>query len=218
MKIAQPPNRRQTMPQTSSDYSCEVLRERIDRLAQNTSIPSSFTNALLSLLAAVEYDDKELMRAAVQNALEECQQVVSEDIQNRLALAAETKEACDKVRRVIENHPAEDWDQLGQAVERAIDATLGALTAIMDGPVKLLKQHNHEVEKEAVLKAGIQELQALKQEVLGDWPWSDRELPPVNWDMVAASRAAFARNECESLSALIARLGGSPDQGGKKEP
>src|SRR5258708_4931262 len=103
MEIARSPNLGEPiMPRNGNDHVCDELdqlREQIDRLAalNNPRIPPSFTGALTTLLTAAEYDDKELMRAGVQHALEEFQQVINEVIQARLAWPSATKETCQSV-------------------------------------------------------------------------------------------------------------------------
>jgi hypothetical protein len=122
----------------------------------------------------------------------------------------EVRQACRKIRDLLTGSVCEDWDEVGKALEARFDETLKILTDLGDGSAKLLKNNDHEVENAVQLDQAIEELLELKQGVLEDWPWSYQELPPVDREMVAASRAAFKRGEGERIEDLIVRMGGAP--------
>ena len=105
--------------------------------------------------------------------------------------------------------PFENLDEVGRGLESRFDEMLKTLIDLRDGPVKLLQEEGHDVENSVQLNRAIEEVQELKKSVLEDWPWSDQELPPVNRQMVAESRAAIKRGEGERIEDLIRRLGGS---------
>jgi hypothetical protein len=200
------------MASTAGHTTQDEMREEIERLAslQDASVPQAFTQAVQSFLTAMDYNDSTLMRSHLNTALEAMQQVLYEVVQKRLALPQRAKEACRKIRDLMMGRVGEDWDELGRALEQRFNETLKVLTDLRDGAVKLLQQHGHEVENAAQLDRAIEALKELKRGVLDDWPWSDRDLPPVDWDMVDASRAARQRGEGEPIEDLIRRLGGNP--------
>jgi hypothetical protein len=196
----------------ASHATRDKLREEIERLAglHDASIPQSFTQAMQSFLTAMDYNDSTLMRSHLNAALEAMQQVVFEAVQKRLGLSRGARETCRKIRDLMKGCAYEDWDELGRSLESRFDETLKVLTDLRDGPVKSLRDHGYEVGNAAQLDRAVEELQELKSGMLDDWPWSDRELPPVDRQMVAASRAAIKRGEGERIEDLIRRLSGAP--------
>src|SRR5687767_14029324 len=127
-----------TMPSTAN-YRCGELQDLIDRLiAQgDPGLPPSFTQALLSFLTAMEYDD--LIHSAMEEALAELQQVVFEAIQKRLERAKEVRDACQEAFKLMKEAPGEDWDEAGKLLGTLFDKPLKTLTDILEGPVKLLR-------------------------------------------------------------------------------
>lgn len=200
------------MPNTAIHSTRDPLGEEIERLAGrfDASLPQAFTQAMQSFLTAMDYDDAALMRSHLNAALESLQQVVHDAVQKQLGLPQQAGEACRNIRDLLKGRVSESWDELGRMLESRFSETLKILTDLRDGPVRLLQEHGHEVENAAQLDRAIEELQDLKHGALDGWPWSDRELPPVDWEMVEASRAARQRGEGEPIEDLIRRLGGSP--------
>jgi hypothetical protein len=200
------------MPNTAIHSTRDPLGEEIERLAGrfDASLPQAFTQAMQSFLTAMDYEDAALMRSHLNAALESLQQVVHDAVQKRLGLPQQVREACRKIRALLNGRVSESWDELGRMLESRFSETLTILTDLRDGPVRLLQEHGHEVENAPQLDRAIGEIQELKHGVLDDWPWSDRELPPVDWEMVEASRAAIKRGEGERIEDLIRRLGGVP--------
>jgi len=200
------------MPNTAIHSTHDPLREEIERLVGrfDAGIPQAFTQAMQSFLTAMDYDDAALMRSHLNAALESLQQVVCEAVQKRIELPHQVREACRKIRDLLKGRVSENWDELGRMLDARFGEALKILTDLRDGPVRLLQEHGHEVENAAQLDRAIEELQELKHGVLDDWPWSDRELPPVDWQMVEASRAGRRRGEGEPIEDLIRRLGGNP--------
>jgi hypothetical protein len=200
------------MPNTATHSTRDPLQEEIERLAGrfDASIPQAFTQAMQSFLTAMDYDDAALMRSHLNAALESLQRVVHEAVQKRLQLPDQVREACRKIRDLMKGLVCENCDELGRMLDSRFNEALRILTDLRDGPVRLLQEHGHEVENAPQLARAIEELQELKHGILDDWPWSDRELPPVDWEMVEASRAARQRGEGEPIQDLIRRLGGNP--------
>jgi tryptophan 2,3-dioxygenase len=200
------------MANTVSHATRTRLQEEIERLVGllDAGVPQSFTQAMQSFLAAMDYDDYTLMRSHLNAAGEAFQQVVYEALQKRLGWPQQARQACRKIRDLMTGSVCEDWDEVGKALESRFDETLKILTDLRDGSVKLLQKHGHEVENAAQLNQAIEELLELKQGVLGDWPWSDQELPPVDREMAVASRAAFKRGKGERIEDLIRRMGDGP--------
>jgi hypothetical protein len=202
------------MPNTCQDAREEV-RVAIQRLAglNPPTIPRGFTQAMQAYLTAMDYDDIALMRSRLAEAAESFQAGLVEDIRGRLGAPERIRQTCREVLETVKDHPLENWDEPGRLLESLFDGILAGLTEIINGPVKVLQQHGYPIANAAVLEDEINELHRMKQGILSDWPWSSRDLLPVNRDMVAASRAAIRRHEGEPIEDLIRRLGGQSHTG-----
>lgn len=100
-----------------------------------------------------------------------------------------------QVSDFIKANPREDYDELGKQLETLFDKGLASLADLRENLVKILAEAGYEATIGPELQARIEALQGLKQSVLEDWPWSDRELPPVGRHMVAQSRAMLTPRE-----------------------
>jgi hypothetical protein len=59
------------------------------------------------------------------------------------------------------------------------------------------------------LEQAVASWRTLKENVVDCWPWSNGEQPPIDRDMIAASREALSRGEVEPIEDLVRRLGGN---------
>jgi hypothetical protein len=193
------------------------LQEHLEGLDDelDAGIPLAFTQAVKSFLTALDYDDPALMRSHLNDAREALRDVIREVIAQRLEWPRRAREGCQRVKEKIVGCPRESWDDLGKGLASRFDKRLQSLTDLRDGSVRALQERGYEVENAPQLERAIEELRELKERTLANWPWTDKELPPVDRNMVAESRAALARGEGERIDDLIGRLAGSPARGGE---
>jgi hypothetical protein len=185
-------------------------REELERRVDEMDSRQPFVQAMRSFLAAMEYDDPVLMRSRLNDALEVFKDGTREDIEKRVGWPELARQACRKVKELLKGALCEHFDEIGREIESSLDKMLKSLTGIRDNAVKVLTERGLVVENAVQLDHAIREVEELKSGVLKDWPWSDRELPPVDRKMVAESKAAIKRNEGERVEDLIRRLGGVP--------
>jgi hypothetical protein len=201
------------MTSSASLPTREKLRDLDEWLTRDTAvgIPKAFTEAMQSFLTAMGYDDNTLMRSHLESAKKELAAAVHEVVARRLGWPTRMSERCRQIKHLMRDVPRENWDELGAEVEARFDEMLKVLSELRDGPVRLLLSHGCEIDNAGLLTSDIQELHLLRKSILESWPWSSRELPAVNREMVAASMAALARGETgEPIEDLIRRLGGTP--------
>src|SRR5438477_4906327 len=99
------------MPNTARDATNrDDLRERILVGLQDPSMPSSLTQALQSLLAAMEYKDEALIHASVHEGLSALQQSLNEAIGKRLGWPERVRMRCRRIWDELRDHPGENWD------------------------------------------------------------------------------------------------------------
>jgi hypothetical protein len=200
------------MPETSCRTRLDELRAEIETLLArfDWSVSPAFGEAIQAFLTAMDYEDPTLMRSHLATALEALRDLTHDSIRKRLGWPIRVKEAWGRIWERLKECPSESYDEVGREMDSALGQLLKSLTDLRDGAVQMLREHGYEVDNATALESDIEELKSIKDGILESWPWSDRALPPVNRDMVAASRAAIARHEGESIEDLIHRLGGDP--------
>jgi hypothetical protein len=203
------------MRQTADHAMRAELREQVERLVGrcDPSMPTSIVSAMQSFLTAMEYDDATLMRSSFETAFLDMAKAMNDSIQKRLRWPEQCRGALRRIWEQIKGHPLEDWDDVGATIESRFNELLKVLVDLRDGLVKLLQQHGYGVENAPQLDSDIKELEELRKRTLETWPWSNRELPAVDQEMLNASLAALKRGEKgERIEDLIARLGGTIDK------
>jgi len=187
------------------------LKEMLEQIAGrcDPSMPHSLMAALSSLLSAMEYNDKPLVKAALEETCRAFADAINEAIAKRLGWPAQTKKALRYVWDEIRDFPRENWDELGAFIDGHIDEMLRNLSDLARGPARLLSGRGYVIENLAQLQRDIAELETMKQSFFDSWPWSTRELPPVEVTMLEASMAAIRNGKPGvPLEDLIRRLGG----------
>lgn len=193
--------------QTARDRMRTELVKVVGEL--DADVPAGFTRAVRSFLTALEYDDPALVRSHLHAALEALVGVTDEAVRRRLGWPERIEAPCRALRELAEQAEPGQFDDLGRETAARFDRMIAALTDLRDGPVKLLLDHGYEVGAADQLDRDVRALMRLKEDTLGNWPWSVAALPPLDRQMLAESRAAFQRGEPgEPVEELIGRLGG----------
>jgi hypothetical protein len=203
------------MSRIATHATKDKLRKLVEGLAAkcDASMPKAVTDALRSLLAAIGYDDQALIRSSVEAVTATLATAIDEAIEKRLGWPQTARSICRQVWDMMRESPVENLDDLGTEIETAFNNMLKILIDMRDGPVKALVEKGYELKNAAQLESDIRELQQLKKDVLGNWPWSNNDLPPVDTEMLKASMDAFAQGERgERIEDLITRLGGKPER------
>ena len=197
----------------------DKLREVLEGLASkcDASIPKAITEALKSLLTGMDYDDQALIRSSLESAMVSFAVAMDEAIQERIGWPQFARATCRQIWDLMRESPVENLDEAGTMIESYFDGILHVLVDLRDGPVKVLMGKGYEIKNALQLESDIRELQQLKKESLENWPWSNRELPPVDLAMLDASISAFIGGEKgERIENLIERLGGNPASGERR--
>ena len=207
--------KRNVLVESTLSVTRERLREERERLVGELDDGAArpFAVAVRSFLTATAEKDLTLMRSHLDAALEAFRSASREEVRKRLDWPRLAREVCQRVRELLTDLPFEDLDEIGKELEAGLGRMLNGLLALRDSAVKPLQEVGYEVENAGALETAVAELRDLKQSLFENWPWSHRELPPVDRNMVAESRAAFRRQGGERVEDLIRRLGGSPAEG-----
>lgn len=185
------------------------LRKLIEITRCDPDIPKSLPNAMESLLMAMEHDDATLMRSHVETALQESISSLDEGIQKRLGWPEKVRSVCQEIWELMKENPFEDFDDVGTKISSCFDEMIRPLSNILEGPAKMLQEHGYHLANVKQLENDIVELRQMKKNFVDSWPWSNRELPPVDVEMLHASMEAIKiGSRGERIEDLIARLGG----------
>ena len=202
------------MPDTDSIKKTDLFRDRLEKTIRSfdASVPAAFARAVRSFLTAVDYNDAALMRSRWTEVGEALVDATDEAIQKRLVWTQGIKESYRDTLADSEGMPLglDNLDELGREFKTNFDRALAVLNDIQQEVVGLFAIHKVEVPSAEQLRKEINELSAFRTDIVDNWPWIDRPLPPVDRQMVAESRAAFARGEGEPIEDVIRRTGGHP--------
>jgi hypothetical protein len=182
----------------------EAFQAELERVAETLrGIVPAFSQALTGLVDAFNYGDKAVVQSHMQAALAALKDFMEDKITvlQRHSLSA----LWATIKENLKGEACEDYDGLGKWLETRLKDRIEILQSFRD-TAEMLKVRDYEVEGAAHLDQELDELQELKS-ALGRWPWSSRQLPPVDRKMVAESRASIARGEGEPIEQLIRRLG-----------
>lgn len=189
----------------------EQTRDDLAKLTASidSGLPASFAPAIEAVFTALEYQDETLRRSAVESAKSALGDMIDDVIAKRVGA---TRAARGEVVARVEGlgfSPGPESDALGRELGRTFDEHIRSLVGFRDGVVRPAARHTT-IARAAELDAEIAAVEALKTAVVGDWPWSDRPVPPFDPATRARSRAAIARGDVVALEDLIRQLGGTP--------
>lgn len=185
------------------------LRESIEEMVVQLDGSSELAAVLNALVTAVDYKDPVLVQSRLNGVFAAIRDQVQEIIADLSGAAASFWDRIPTFWHDLEESAPEFHQELGKSLESAFDRILSERVGLRDHIVKKLQTLGFEVGNAKDLEQEIVELQSLKETVLKDWPWEDRPLPPVDWNLVAESRSAFARNEGVRLEEIIRRMEGA---------
>jgi hypothetical protein len=183
--------------------------EKSLRKLEGLSIPVSVAEPLRSFLTALDYEDVTMMRVHLETARDSLRESISVSIEEILV---QTQILFDEIEESLEPvkaepfEPDEESDKLGQSLSRVIDQCLELLTEYWNGSVNIVQNAGLEIPNAILLENEIKKWHTMNEKTIGIWPWSYRELPPVDRKMVQESREAFKKGEGRLLKDVIREL------------
>jgi hypothetical protein len=178
-----------------------------------TPTGAAFIRAIANVLNAVDYQDPALMRSYIEESKAACAEMFFESVADQVKRSSAALEFVHELTDQFEGLPVEldeQSDDLGRSVSDLATTTLGAMTEFRNGPLAGVQKHGVDVPNAAKLDEHIAYWEAVKANLVDTWPWTtSAELPPVDRETVAKSRAAFqAGEQAEDIDTLIERLRG----------
>jgi len=178
--------------------------------------PDAFNEAMKSLLTALEYKDFEMMKAHLETARDSLLDKTITKIERFVSLSKQVLDDLDKRFFCSLNFvydpivPLEtSFDETGNSLSELVDSMLSRIDKLMDA-VTFFHTKNIGIPNASELVDQSNRWLSVQENVVGTWPWSYREPPPVDRNMIAESREAFKRGEGVAIEDLIRQLGGNP--------
>lgn len=182
----------------------DQFREAVATL--DAKVPPAVSQAMRSLLAALEYEDRPLIRSHLETAVAAMTEAVGEAIRKRLDWSRSIRAHYQRLAAEVGGSPSEEFDEVGRFVGGELDKIIGVLTDLRDGPVREMNSAGVEVPGEKALGAELSEMEAFKVSLIGGWPWSHLPLPASDPAMLARARAGTERREGVPIEDLIRKI------------
>ena len=183
-------------PSIASRSKSDVFKKHLESIARfATHVSPALAQAVRGLLTAIDYADKPLVESHLNSVVEALRDLVRDTVQKQLEAFAVLKEVLRDTWDDCSGLCLENVDSIGEDIESLLDKRLKEMKSLRDGPVNGLAEKDYPVENASELDGAIGELQALKERISQEWPWSQAALPPVNREMIAEARKQIANGE-----------------------
>lgn len=184
------------MPDTVSQNELKALERELERLSNSSNVRPEFSRAMLDVMAALNYADEILVNSSFEAFLSSLSDVTRSLIQRELAASENTKTAIRQGwREYVDGSPLENFDDLKNLIESTIDARIFVMTQLRDKLVKPLEEREYVVANGQQLEDAIRDFRQFRQDILRDWPSSNKPPSPLNKRAIAEAREAVAKGE-----------------------
>jgi len=192
---------------TTSKYTFAQVREQFRAAVERTDhlLPPTVAQAMQSVVAALEYEDRPLIRSHLETAIAALSEAVGDDVNKQLTGSQSVRVAVHRLTTEVGVRPSEEFDQVGKTVALAIGNFTRILTEASSLAVRL-KRAGADAPWEDAVRTELQELEALRVSLVGGWPWSHLPLPASDAAMLARSRDQATRGEGVPLDELIRQI------------
>jgi hypothetical protein len=182
----------------------DQFREAVAAL--DPSVPQGVSQALRSLAAALEYEDRPLIRSHLETAYAAMTEALGEAIEKRLDWSRSIRAHFRRLATEVGGSPSEEFDEVGRFVAGELDKIIRALTDLRDGPIREMNSSGAAVPGENELEAELGAMTAFKASLIGGWPWSNLPMPASDPAMLARARAGTERGQGVPIEELIREI------------
>jgi hypothetical protein len=189
---------------TITQTSRHPFRDSLSSL--DGSVPTKVVQALRSVVTALEYADRPLVRSQIETA----KATMVEDIEAFVAKVIKLSQQHRFDLRVgwgeVGGHPSQASDEAGKAIETDLNCAISTLIDVRDNLLGDLQSLGLKVQNEETLHTEIAEMKAFQSSFIGSWPWSSNPLPASDKAMLARGRAGSLRGEGIPIEDLIRQV------------
>src|SRR4051812_17929476 len=101
----------------------------------DASMPPAVSQAMRSLAAALEYEDRPLIRSHLETAFAALTEALGDAIRKRLDWSRSIRAHYRRLAAEVGGSPSEEFDEVGRTVTGELDNALRVLTDLRAGPV-----------------------------------------------------------------------------------
>jgi len=172
----------------------------------DASMPPAVSQAMRSLMAALEYEDRPLIRSHLETALAAMTEAIGEALGKRLDWSRLIRSRCHRLATEVGGSPSEEFDEVGKLVTSELDKIIRVLTDMRDGPIREMIQAGVGVPGEKALEVEIKEMESFQASLIGGWPWSHLPIPASDPAMLARARVETVRGQGIPIEDLIRKI------------
>jgi hypothetical protein len=163
-----------------TDSCNEKIHKWQEFLHTQSGLDPVLTETIWSLVAALEYRNPALVRSRFNHIVE----AIRQDVQKRISGVIGTSEIVAKALAAeLEDIDPKSYQSVGKSIKADLEQMINTLEQ-MSAIAASLSRLGYDVENKSPLDLEIQAMRAVKAEILSDWPWEDRPLPPIDRKMV----------------------------------
>ncbi len=198
------------MIRLTNGQQIEKIKGDLERALDEMTLAGELdlVEAVRGLQSGIDYRDWTIVESRLQEIGHAFAGLATQRIEFSARVMQDIREVCAEVLSI--NGPIDaELDTVGRRLEVLFDAHLQSLASLESKIVHFVVSTGNAVSNAEKLKSMIQESRTLRESVLSNWPWTSRQPPVVDRNMIAASRREIASSGGEPIGDVISRLSGS---------
>lgn len=172
----------------------------------DAGMPPAFTQAMRSVVIALGYEDRPLVRSHLETAITALAETVGDSVGKCVALSRSSRAHLGRAAGEVGGSPGEEFDEEGRVVAGELDRITRSLVTLRDGSVRELNLAGVVVPGADALEAEIAEMRSFQASFVGGWPWSHLPKPAADPALLARARAGSERGEGVPIEDLIHQI------------
>jgi vacuolar-type H+-ATPase subunit I/STV1 len=185
------------MQDTVSRNEIDELKRELQNLCKvGKDRAPKVTDAVLALIAAVDYEDEALMDSSAASVMASLAELARDCIAKAIKVSEATKTALREAwKKHIDKKAFEITviEEIKDEIETIIDERIERLSKLRKW-VKSLEEQEEQVENAPSLEEAIRDLRRFREDILKGWP-SRKPPAPLDRKAIAQAREAIARGE-----------------------
>src|SRR5207249_6066450 len=164
--------------------------EDIERIAK--SVHPELAQATRSFLAALRYRDEVLEESTKTYVYKLFATIAREAAEEEIDVSAQVMTKLQEGwRKTIDGVVQEDFDKIRRVCLSFIDERIANMTGLRDDLIVYLDAEGYRVENSQELNRAINDLRQFKENLLKDWPDSERPPAPVNRQVIDEAKKSI---------------------------
>jgi hypothetical protein len=168
--------------------------EEIEHIAR--SVHPELAQAAQNFLAALRYHDKILEKSTETSVKEVFATIAQEAAQKEIDVSVQVMTKLQEGwRKTIDGVVQEDFDKIRRVCLSFIDERIANMTGLRDDLIVHLEEEGYQVKNSQELEQAINDLRQFRENLLKDWPDSDRPPAPINRQAIDEAKKSISQQE-----------------------